>query len=684
MRHLLITLIPLTLLIANATAQTPVLREITEVRALPPEQAARNLPVEIEAIVTFINPSLNTIILNDGREGIYVTLPKPAQPEIRNGTILRLTGHTQPGGFLPIIAAEKWLILDQQPTPTPKRIHAAELFSPSLDCQWVQVSAIVTGANDDDDNIIIPTAEISGWTVRLLVPPGEKSLQHIAHIMQQPVTITGVVGSVFNDQRQLVGRHFFLTSAEQIVPTETPAPSAEAPLRAVNELLRSDSNSHTRVRVRGIVTRPSSDGLFIRGEGGSLFIRSVSHQLTPGTRIEAEGFAAVAPFRPVLRATRVTPVGQALAPQPLQMDPAGQDLSPLQSELVAVEATLQALRTGTRNETVLQCRARDWFFEAILPPGQTTPTRLVAGSRIQLVGICELTTTHALPFSQGIDGFRLHLSHLDDITILQLPPWWTLPRLLWALAIIAAVALAFFTWASLLRRRVSEQTKTIRDQIERAAVKDERQRIARELHDTIEQELAGLSIQLRNARQRMLSAPDQAGQSLSLAEQMLRHCREEARTSIRDLRSAALEVRGLHGALEELLTPTVNELGAHFSLQSQGQPYPLTGPAEIHLLRIAHEAVVNASRHASPKIIQVTLQFEPDTITLEIRDDGTGFDPAQSPPRGHFGLLGMRERSNKLHATLTIDSTPGKGTTIRIIVPAASARRPSQPATFKP
>lgn len=214
-------------------------------------------------------------------------------------------------------------------------------------------------------------------------------------------------------------------------------------------------------------------------------------------------------------------------------------------------------------------------------------------------------------------------------------------------------------------------------QIQRAAVKDERQRIARELHDTIEQELAGLSIQLRNARQRLAGTPEQARTAIELAEQMLRHCREEARTSIRDLRSVAREQRGLRGALEEVLAPLAAECGANYSIEVEGQPGSLAGPVELHLLRLAQEAVANAARHASANEIRVRLAFTTDAVTLEIRDDGCGFDPTAPAPRGHFGMLGLRERADKLHAELTITSAPGSGTTIRVVVPAGLSTRPN-------
>ncbi len=205
------------------------------------------------------------------------------------------------------------------------------------------------------------------------------------------------------------------------------------------------------------------------------------------------------------------------SPVPAPIDLTREKIEDQQAELVRVDADFLTRRDGPGNEVVLQCRTGKWFFEALLPNADALPADLRANDRLGLTGICELTTTRALPFASSVDGFRLHLRDAEDVVTLHRAPWWTLRQLLWALSIIGAVALTAIVWAALLRRQVAEQTKVIGTQIERAAVKDERQRIARELHDTIEQELAGLSVQLRNARQRLANAPEQAGNAIELS-----------------------------------------------------------------------------------------------------------------------------------------------------------------------
>jgi signal transduction histidine kinase len=111
---------------------------------------------------------------------------------------------------------------------------------------------------------------------------------------------------------------------------------------------------------------------------------------------------------------------------------------------------------------------------------------------------------------------------------------------------------------------------------------------------------------------------------------------------------------------------------ARFRFQMNGTPRPLRATTQNHLLRIAREAVSNAARHAEPRHINARLVYDSEGVTLEIEDDGNGFDTTRPPPVGHFGLTGMRERANKILAEFSIRSAPGTGTTLRVHLPWSS------------
>ncbi|MDA7869929.1 ATP-binding protein [Akkermansiaceae bacterium] len=157
---------------------------------------------------------------------------------------------------------------------------------------------------------------------------------------------------------------------------------------------------------------------------------------------------------------------------------------------------------------------------------------------------------------------------------------------------------------------------------------------------------------------------------LTLARNMLKHCRVETRASISDLRSPSLLKKSLPEAMQETLPAAAD--GSKFRFIVDGTPRQLPATTTNHILRIAREAVINARRHAKPTRIEVCLHYEPDEIRLEINDDGTGFDPKQRPPAGHFGITGMRERTNKISAEFTIESSSSTGTKVQLRLPSSS------------
>jgi two-component system, NarL family, sensor kinase len=199
------------------------------------------------------------------------------------------------------------------------------------------------------------------------------------------------------------------------------------------------------------------------------------------------------------------------------------------------------------------------------------------------------------------------------------------------------------------------------------AALEERNRVAREIHDTLAQSLAAIVMQLETADARASSAGGAAAvepirQSLALARTTL----EEARRSVLELREAPLEGRSLGVALRDLTRElTTDRVTIDVDAPDDGPVPPAVG---IGLYRIAREAMLNAVRHAHADRITVSVHRHRDRVVVVIQDNGTGFDPAVVPA-GRFGLVGMRERARLLGGTLSIDSAPDRGTVIEALVP---------------
>jgi signal transduction histidine kinase len=209
-----------------------------------------------------------------------------------------------------------------------------------------------------------------------------------------------------------------------------------------------------------------------------------------------------------------------------------------------------------------------------------------------------------------------------------------------------------------------------------AGVHDERERLAREIHDTIAQGLAGIVAQLQAAR----SGGDRPGdreRHLDTAAELARSTLVEARRSVQALRPEPLEAARLPDALADVAARWTEVSGVPAAVTTTGTARQLHPEVEIALLRTGQEALANVGKHAAASRVGVTLSYMEDVVTLDVRDDGIGFDPAGltgEPADGSgFGLTGMRQRVARVAGHLEIESAPGEGTAVSATVPAIPA-----------
>jgi signal transduction histidine kinase/ligand-binding sensor domain-containing protein len=204
-----------------------------------------------------------------------------------------------------------------------------------------------------------------------------------------------------------------------------------------------------------------------------------------------------------------------------------------------------------------------------------------------------------------------------------------------------------------------------------ALVLEERARLAREIHDTLAQGFVGISSQLDAVAMCMPETETPAQSYLNMARRMARHSLTEARRSVMDLRASALEGQELAAAIESGMRLWTAGSGAQVTVDVVDLGEKLPEEMEQHLLRIAQEAVTNALKHAAASRIEVKLHREARHLHLRIKDDGCGFDQQDvfSSRAGHFGVIGMRERAERVGGELRLASNPGEGTEVEVIVP---------------
>jgi signal transduction histidine kinase len=218
------------------------------------------------------------------------------------------------------------------------------------------------------------------------------------------------------------------------------------------------------------------------------------------------------------------------------------------------------------------------------------------------------------------------------------------------------------------RRAWLELAESQRREGERAAL--ERQRIARDLHDSVSQSLFSTTLHVRTAQHALaregLDSTGSVGEELSEIGQLTRGALAEMRALILELRPGALNEEGLVAALTKQAAELSTREGVVFEVDGPGERLLLEPEVEEQLYRVGQEALANVVKHARASRATVCIAAEDDTVSIEVSDDGRGFDPAAVGP-DHFGLRSMRGRVTDLGGRLEVISAPGRGTTLRVV-----------------
>jgi signal transduction histidine kinase len=248
------------------------------------------------------------------------------------------------------------------------------------------------------------------------------------------------------------------------------------------------------------------------------------------------------------------------------------------------------------------------------------------------------------------------------------------------LALIIAVFVSAISKQSEQRRAALTELAATRAELAESARQTgalaERERLARELHDTVAQGFTSVVTQLESAEQALEEPADEkavvhAREHVAKARRSARDSLAEIRQSVRALRPDLLSSATLGEALDRTVRQWSSDTGVPAELRTTGEPMSLTPDVELTLLRAVQEALANVARHASASRVVVSLSYLGDTVTLDVDDDGNGFAGKPRPSaEGGYGLIGMRERVAAVGGELTIESAAGQGTTVGVSVPA--------------
>jgi signal transduction histidine kinase len=661
-----------------------------QVRELEPGTAEKHLTVHLVGVATYYDAPLFNLFFQDATAGIFVLVAPNTRANIAAGQEIEVEGVSDKGDFAPIVKASAIRVLGEAKLPVPHRVSVDQLFTGLEDSQWMEVSGIVRSVTILDGRRYLNLA-INGQRIVTYVENLNES--DATKLINATIRLRGVCYSRYNMKRQL-RVPWLAASGLADIAVEKPPPSQlkEASIASLAQF-NSVGYYGNLVQVSGVVTLQKPDGtLFIQNQGYGLYVQLAQPaKLVPGDRVMVSGYSAIGQYVPTLEDATVQFLGHGELPLPIPTDLETLLNSPEDYDglLVHLKAGLMNLvESGGRQTLVL--RSSDSVFTATLENTQADERfkSLKLGSQVALTGVFaakssgkwvpgvaqsqEPSATRIPPSPP--ESVQILLRSYADISVIRQPSWWTLSRLIWMLCFMSLVLLAGLAWVATLDRRVRRQTQIIQQKIRREGVLEERDRLAREFHDTLEQELAAINIQLGAVEAQFRQSPPFAFQQLELARNMARHSLSEARRSVWDLRSHLLENSNLATALEEMAAPLSANTGTQIAVQSFGTPEKLPALTEHNLLRIAQEALVNAFKHSCAKKIVVGLNYDMQQVQLRIRDDGVGFDISSvgSASGGHFGLLDMRERAEKVGARFSISTSPGNGTEILVTITNAT------------
>ncbi|MEO5915325.1 MAG: sensor histidine kinase [Luteolibacter sp.] len=652
-----------------AQAREPI-TNIAAIRALTPEEAASELPVNVRGVVTFSNKREITLFIHDGTNGIYVdqgdleARKLAVWPEL--GDQVEVSGVSGNGIFAPVIRGTSPLrIISKGALPAPKAVDGLELAKPGLDCDWVTVDAYVTDVMMNGNALVIQCRAGSSDFHVLIEGPLPPDQEALWDLPDRRVRIRGVVATVFNANGQMTRRFLRVNSPSDVVPLPSAELSQEARLVSSSQLLRLDGpGPNDRVKVEGVVTFDMPGrGVFLRTDGGGLWVQTArAPQTRPGELVEIEGRPRSGRMRPFIHASVIRMMGRQEAPAPINRRAVELLDTRFDSELVSTEAELLNIFRGA-DGTTFELRDGTIVFRGWLDLANGLPPDLLPGSKLKVSGIAQITALAEYTPMQVEDKLLLRLRSPSDLVLLRPPPWWTPQRLASAFTAILVLLVAIYQRSRLRRKRRQESQRKSFE-----AVLAERGRFAREIHDSLAQGLTSISLQLECVRNQITDSPALAAGHLETARELVRESMREARRTIWNLRPLALGEADLASALQKYAADLTRDNGISCQQQIEGSPRPLPQEYENALLRIGQESLTNAVRHAAPRRILVRLRFGDGWVTLVVKDDGRGFDVAGRVGKG-YGLTGMRERVDALGGSLSIDSPAGEGTEVSVTLP---------------
>lgn len=640
-----------------------IIRHAIDLRKLQPEQAEKGLPVELQGTVVFLESPNGSVLIQDSSAGTFFRGPR--ENDLKIGDQLEVKGVSTPGLYLPGIEKSSYKKLGSDNPIQAKPASYADLLSGRYHYELISVEGIVQAITPEEregQTKLILGIDQDLLEVRVYEPPVAS-----LNLVDSKIRLTGIAAGFINSHRQLVKPMVWVQEWKNLIQLTPPKKISEISLTSISKLLGFEikGSSGNRVKIKGQVLATFPGGIaYLRDEAHALRLQtSESLALSEGQEIIAVGFPKMLPTGVSLENVSITPQDTKKVPLPIPVTMEellngryNQNLVNLQGELSGV------FRTEIGYTLMLQDQHRN--LRVHLPSLSHEPS---IGSRVSVTGISQMDQN----FTSGLLSKPSHVSILcrseKDLNIVHQPSWWTSTRLAKIAATLSLLVILAALWIALLKRKVQRYTEALKTKIQLQAMHEERQRIARDFHDTLEQGLTGLSLRLDTLKAR--GAEPKSLKLLESSHALVSQIHAETRGIIADLRESTTDSSDLVEALTQMVEEYALQETPRIQLTVESLPPKLPARTVHHLKMVVREAITNALKHAEAKHILITLSTHAENLKLSIQDDGKGFDTSQIHTGYHYGRIGIEERCEKLGGKAQWHSSQEHGTRVEITLP---------------
>ncbi len=458
------------------TDNTRLLTTAASIRRLSGDQASAALPVQLTGVVTYSDKQWRQMFVQDSTGGIYVKYSGSTAP-IEQGQRIALIGITNPGGYAPVVVAPKIRILGKTELPKPIRVTAADASSGILDSQFVEIEGVVHPMKIGEEpghltfELYSPFGQIHVYT-----GPDFLDAQNAQRLVDANVRLRGVLGTVFNSRRQLVGYQLSVSTSADVdllgMPNADPFLGATIPIGSLLQFSSNASFNH-RVKVQGSVIMVGKGFLYVQDGSGGMEAVGETNGLRLADFVELVGYASpLGGYSPMFSDATVRVVRHNAAVNPRLVTTETMSQGQLDSQLMTIEGRLLSVVNSVNGKNlVLQSGGMTFNAELGVANSASLLHQLEEGSVLRLTGVCSIQLDPNKLYrvlDSDLLGFKLLLRSPDDVSVLRPASWWKLQRILATLGILSVLVLAAFGWVTMLQRRVRSQSDALRKAKEKA------------------------------------------------------------------------------------------------------------------------------------------------------------------------------------------------------------------------